>query len=899
MIKSFTFFCNTPAFLSGALALAIVIKCSIIARLHFLYRKRIISSPPLLLLMGLLGSSLFSDFAWVVKLIRQLVLPGLPYIVLIFFVRIAWASFVVQYQCLALLITSLVDRACRFSSFQRAFIILSAALTFYFIGIAFFDTQLTTEQERSLAFADISWGKSCLEVQVMRYTVVCFLNFLLIPSIVLAFTAMRKAGLPRLLKLQIRTLILFLFLPFLLFEFMLALHFHFAQLNMHIYCLVGISTLMITGAVLFCIRRVLNLRFLNNSRFIIAQTPPAFINQFRTVLERLSQAQSAHELETISQAFCKQALTISSKCISLWVSQSEDQNTGDNPIASTLHHAISDRSLYEFIYQEQVLIRDELEFSAFYRTDRVLSKAIDVLKHLNADIVVPLFEKELLLGALVIKHDSTKHVYTIAQRNSLLVFCRYVATSLYVTYHRSSQALLAQEKELKHALYQKHQEINHCKESIKSFIASHEQKETGIILFKDSSFVCANQAASRFLPIDPSLQPNHPLAKSLRILVQHVQEFKTPQTLYLTDAQGKRIQLTGTQHLEHEHCIITINYPALPDLLEKQLNLLKDPTKWDYVLYLETTHAGRLINQLLPATSESLLSIKINLLNATFNRDTVLLCMAEDDAQATISLIHELSMRQELKSIRLQGPSADGQLATMLFGVYRPEQRSPYQPGLLAATVPTTVALYHIEYLDNNSQERLLEYISFGYYRPYQSDQRMQANARMVCTTVQHMPSLVHEGIMSAALWHELRTATITFPSPAQLTDQEMSDLIDGFGLQTVHAHGLYDGDLTESDKQSILVARPASISSLKAKVVQLITKKLKKGTVISASESKPTADENQEVFQAAYLGKRALKDPDIMRMLWQKFKNQNQIATLLGVNRSSVNRRCREYELF
>ncbi len=52
------------------------------------------------------------------------------------------------------------------------------------------------------------------------------------------------------------------------------------------------------------------------------------------------------------------------------------------------------------------------------------------------------------------------------------------------------------------------------------------------------------------------------------------------------------------------------------------------------------------------------------------------------------------------------------------------------------------------------------------------------------------------------------------------------------------------------------------------------------------------------EIAQAVRLGKKALKDPQIMAMLWKKFKNQNKIATLLGVNRSSVNRRCQEYDL-
>ena len=46
-------------------------------------------------------------------------------------------------------------------------------------------------------------------------------------------------------------------------------------------------------------------------------------------------------------------------------------------------------------------------------------------------------------------------------------------------------------------------------------------------------------------------------------------------------------------------------------------------------------------------------------------------------------------------------------------------------------------------------------------------------------------------------------------------------------------------------------------------------------------------------------IGKKALKDPQIMSLLWEKFeKNQNRIATFLGVNRSSVNRRCKDYNL-
>ena len=52
------------------------------------------------------------------------------------------------------------------------------------------------------------------------------------------------------------------------------------------------------------------------------------------------------------------------------------------------------------------------------------------------------------------------------------------------------------------------------------------------------------------------------------------------------------------------------------------------------------------------------------------------------------------------------------------------------------------------------------------------------------------------------------------------------------------------------------------------------------------------------QLMQAARLGKHALRDPKIMALLWNKFKSQSKIATFLGVNRSSVNRRCKDYHL-
>ena len=50
------------------------------------------------------------------------------------------------------------------------------------------------------------------------------------------------------------------------------------------------------------------------------------------------------------------------------------------------------------------------------------------------------------------------------------------------------------------------------------------------------------------------------------------------------------------------------------------------------------------------------------------------------------------------------------------------------------------------------------------------------------------------------------------------------------------------------------------------------------------------------KLVEAARLGKYALKDPKLLNLLWNKFQSQNKIALFLGVNRSSVHRRCKEY---
>jgi transcriptional regulator with PAS, ATPase and Fis domain len=88
------------------------------------------------------------------------------------------------------------------------------------------------------------------------------------------------------------------------------------------------------------------------------------------------------------------------------------------------------------------------------------------------------------------------------------------------------------------------------------------------------------------------------------------------------------------------------------------------------------------------------------------------------------------------------------------------------------------------------------------------------------------------------------------------------------------------------------------SLQELRERMQELIQAK-EKGTQYQETQFHPAHQEiSSDLVEAAQLGRHALKDQKIMMALWNKFKNQNKIATFLGVNRSSVNRRCKDYNL-
>ena len=480
----------------------------------------------------------------------------------------------------------------------------------------------------------------------------------------------------------------------------------------------------------------------------------------------------------------------------------------------------------------------------------------------------------------------------------MLVFTSYLSNVINLLKYSNLDALQQMEKELQEELYAKHQEVNHYKESIRSFLRSHKERKIGIVFYKARRFSYANEAAQELIGADINAEQGHPLAVALKNLCRKVQEYKTVQSTFAYDEQGNKVVATGIPSLEHNTVIIMLYYPEVSDIMRAQFELLKDPSKWDYILYLETTSSGQLINQLIPGSGEKLLNFKIAMLEVSLSKKATLLEMAEGDIMPTVEILHHISMRQQLHVLKLHSQEKNHDIAIKLFGLN--PLLGAAEEGLLSKLDNGTLFIENIHFLSLETQQALADFIVYGHFHKFRSDHKVVSNVRIICSSSKNIATLVAEGQFSKALFQELKKASLVMPSLALLPNTEVADLAEGFSHQALKTETFKNLiQLSDKDKDRLLGQRPVSLQELKEKVHQLLVSKSTKHKLYETTEFDPAYHvTDPELVQAVRMGKKALKDPHIMSMLWNKFKNQNKIAILLGVNRSSVNRRCQEYNL-
>jgi transcriptional regulator with GAF, ATPase, and Fis domain len=846
----------------------------------------------------MLCSALFIDFSWMISLTNSLYFPDFDYRIRICIIRFAWAFQALLYTAITLFTDILINKSRNLVWHQKLIMLIYGFFGTSFVAIAVMHFNCSKFTDRSLLELNL--------VQIFNTVSIS----MLIGSAFYNLKKIKATNMPSILKHQIKTFIMGIVIPFWLCEVLQFLPFSYVVSNSYniitnSYAAANISTILTTFAIYFSTRKFIGLRFLNVRSHVERHTRFNFIDGFKDILKQLSYASTLQELHHLTKLSFKEMFNIPTSRVRLYTRSTTQQN-------STQEHSETEKIAENFLTLQQNvinecirtnhgLIYDEIAFSNFYAQEENLEPVLGFLHELNADIFLPVHTQERIIGYIVVERFARPHqFYSNVEHDEMAVFANYLANIIDLFQRRNIDFLIKSEKELQEELYNKHQEINRYKESIRSFLRNNRQCDTGIIFYKNRRFTYGNQIAKELININLNQQQGHPLTQKLKAIVQKVQDYKTPQRCFAEDKQGNKLVLSAVPHLDQNNVIIVVYYPEVSDIIRKQIDSLKDPSKWDYLLYLETTESGKLINQLIPGTGEQMLNFKISLLEASLSRKAILLEMPEEDLLPTVQLLHHISLREVLHIIKLHRSQHVLEVATKLFGINPIFGQQQEPPILERLDKVGTVFIQHIHLLDMEAQEYLAEYLTYGTFRTFKSDQKTSSNVRIICSTGKNLNLMVQEGTFSAQLFNQLKNYTLSMPSLHAVTDEEIHELASGFSDQAIKADDFKNLlELTDKEKSKISTARPVSLQELKTKVQTVLQKKSKKSIV----QQETAFDEayeitDPELMQAARLGKQALRNEKIMALLWSKFQSQSKIASFLGVNRSSVNRRCKKFEL-
>ena len=880
---------QSQSFFLACLCGALAVKCYLLALLIPKGIQRTSAKLSWFLLLGILVGSLLGDFSWLLKLLHDLYMPGFPYTICVFCIRIAWAALIVQYQCLALFIESLTKKNYRLQAIQVVSLVLSAFFATYFILIALFKNSLIDEIDRRIAFFSSS-GHS-VEGFMMEFVSIYLLPAMIVPSLFFALRNIKREQLPKILKGQLTTLIKYLLCPFLVSECIFVIQLNVLHSDMYGKAVLSFSTLLLSYSMYHCIEKVLRLRFLNFNNQLMGTKKKLFITHFKEILDHLSKVTTLEELSQITQTCFKEFFYLYPKKTHLFIRESQLLKNKNSQYHELVEKTIEDFMnshddlMCQTILRKKILMYDELAFNDFYHESALNTTLLHFLEIIKADIFLPIYQNQKMIAYIVVSQNARNFLFTNSDLDEMIILANYIGTILHLFQNRSLENLMVHTHDLKHELYHKHQKIQYFKESIRHFLQIKNDASIGVIFYKKGYFTFGNQASWNILGFDPNEQPGHSLAKLLKEFAHEVITFKVPKNKLVVH-NYKKIVISGMLNLEKNNVIITLNYAEIPDILKNEIDFLSDPDDWEYLLFLEATRAGSAINEYMPVRSETFTNFKVDFIRACLEKRPLLLQGDAEDIQDIVTIMHGLSLRNSL--IQIDGRSLHEH---RLYHSLVANESGNGPDGAQMSNM--TIFVSNIDLVHDTIKDAMCQYLkteSCGFDNGMQPDRNIRIFA---CTQSQG----VHTLLASHQLFSLYLKKILIVPSPAMLDEKSFGDIVDELCLVLKKDTSMCV--LTENEKHKLFLLKPRSFRVLKKLLTDILATKQKKHSNTIQVASDGTIDTSyQEIEHAAQLGKRALKDKQLLTLLWQTFKNQNKIATFLGVNRSSVNRRCKEYNL-
>lgn len=882
-ISLFEQFCSSQHVLLGVMLGSIFFKFYIIYFLNFKVVFKIKAYQLLVtILKCILITSIIVDIAWIAVTLRILLLPNVTFPILL-------STYAQNHPYTALLLTVISNLSWLAYVFQYHFI-------FFFINIYLGEKYLTNKNIYILCIGIIficaflvvftlniwSWGHFSDTTAKVRNIFTIYATLFLSPFALFIITSKLKARtLPRLVHAQIFNILIYIIFPIWLGDLLQYYPFNIhARFFTESYASVVISTVMLCNGIFICARRLVGLGFLNLRSYLPRRVKFDFIQDFKKIIDSLSYVIHFDDIRKINTDFFKTALDIDSNNINFIIRfinteplvEDDSKFSEAEPIVAKFFEN-PPFDLQPYITTNEIFVLDDLELENFYQPTASNQALVNFLRQLRADAFVPIYKNNTLIAYIVLdRYARSNKFYTSTECDEIAVFAQYLSPVIYLLQQKSIQLLIEREQDLRHKLVVKSQELDQYRQSVKAFWDDAHNPHIGIIFYKNKKFFYANQIAYDALGIDLNLFEGDLFVQHLKKVVAKVEQYKNPLQGFTPDGYKPKLMYWVTLSVAGDYVIIMIYPPHAADIVHQYLAQVReqDTDKWNYFLYQETTDAGHKLAKLLPGTFLSEVTVKAEIMRLVISIQPIIFGIEDKIAEKWARIIHQLSGKKDFITLDASLYSQEQELMVKLFGNAYSHLES-ISPLLSAKDALTTLFIPSIHALPRVVQKALWNYAKHGYYTPVGSTKRIYSSIRVMAAVDPTYPRL-------------------------HTPDKQGIELRDYCTFSVINA---------EFINQSIRINKP-ELHEFKNEQeytdLMAIYKHLR--SVFNASEKMEKKLENPvykdpDIIRAQQLGKNALKDERMMKILWKKFeKNQNKIAQLLGVNRSTVNRKCKYYGL-
>lgn len=726
----------------------------------------------------------------------------------------------------------------------------------------------------------------------------------------------RYEPLPRLVKKQLTTCAGYLLLPHVCC-ILLTTNYHTITSLPFIpdaeYFWITLNEITFMIAFIYTIHRLFNLRLFGLHAQIQRHKTCHFVQDLKYFLIDISKITTTYELATMIKNLFAHTYKIRHNMVELYVRpvryavadmhHQQGMPALTLPAAEQFLQSPRYRHLLAEIAKRGVLIRDEIEFDYFYEEDAIQKDLITLLNQTCTDVFIPIYDHIHLIGYVTIAQNARPHeLFSNIERDEMLVYANHLSVVIHLLQSRSIKELILKDKEAQEELYTKQQEINHYKESIRNLLYSEHETTIGIGLYYGKKITWMSDGLRSLLHLETDDYKDTLHYAPLVQLCSYAAQYGTQRSLIITDDAGKQVNCTALPCPQEKLVIVIARYADRSETLALPFARLSDIAKWEYALYLQTTESGKLINQIIPAHTSDMLNFKIELLKASMSRKALLLELPDDDLQAVVNIIHHISMRSTLQTLEIDTQEQADEYGLMLYGMEAAISPTYSKPLLTTLHNTGTLFIKNIDLLSIASQERLAEFITTGMFRPLLSDRQIQSNVRIICSIRDRSEHILEIKEFSESLRMALYSSKLCMPSLISLSRDQLENIARTITDSALHTTEFKDLiDLNKRDIDQLVQERPTSMHKFQQKIRSIIQKKSQQKRIeqmITLDDEQPHAATPAEILRVIRMGKRALHQRKTLLILWNHFQSQAKIAQVLKVNRSSVHRRCKDFNI-